>query len=93
MQVVERRLVDLDPALLAEGPGRQGLLEEVGDPHRQVLAGQSGQVVRGVGLGVQVHQQGAIALRRADRRQVAGDAGLAYPAFLIEHHAPHGKSP
>jgi hypothetical protein len=68
------------------------LLEELGDAHRDIVAGQSGQVLSGVGLGIEVHQQGSITFAGADRRQVARDAGLAHTAFLIEHHATHLKT-
>ncbi|MNF66493.1 hypothetical protein D3C84_482860 [compost metagenome] len=92
VQVVVRGFVDIHLAL-AEGGGRQRLLEEVGYPHGNILTGQAGEVVGGIGLGVEVDQQGAIALRSADRRQVAGDAGLAHATFLIEHHSPHHTPP
>ncbi|MNI80294.1 hypothetical protein D3C73_1368160 [compost metagenome] len=65
------------------------MLEEVGDAHGDVLAGQAGEVLGRVRLGIQVDQQGPVAFIGTDRRQVAGNARLAHATFLIEHHAPH----
>jgi hypothetical protein len=67
-------------------------LKEVGNTHGNIVARQPRQVLGRVGLGIEVHQQGSIAFTGTDRRQVAGDAGFANAAFLIEHHAPHGKT-
>ncbi|MNT90820.1 hypothetical protein D3C72_2318140 [compost metagenome] len=93
MQVVERRLVDVDPAFLGKRAAGQAELEELGDAHGNLIARQAGEIVGGVGLGIQIDQQRAVALRGAHGRQVAGNAGLAHPAFLIEHHTPHDKPP
>ncbi|MCY1186103.1 hypothetical protein D9M73_269400 [compost metagenome] len=89
MQVVEWGFVDIDLVLLAERPAGKALLEEVGDAHGDVLAGQAGEVLGRVRLGIQVDQQGPVAFIGTDRRQVAGNARLAHATFLIEHHAPH----
>ncbi|MNC58283.1 hypothetical protein D3C75_1080040 [compost metagenome] len=89
VQVVERGFVDIDLVLLAERPAGQALLEEVGDAHGDIVAGQASQVLGRVGLGIQVDQQGPITFAGAHRRQVASDARLAHTTFLIEHHAPH----
>ena len=56
-------------------------------------AGQAGQVMGRVSLGIQVDQQGPVAFRRAYRCQVAGNAGLAYTALLVENHSPHDTPP
>ncbi|MNG05079.1 hypothetical protein D3C84_882520 [compost metagenome] len=92
MQVVERGFVDVDLVLLGKRPGRQGLLEEIGNAHGDILAGQPGEVLGRVGLGIQVDQQGSIAFIGTHCRQVAGNARFAHTTFLIEHHAPHGKT-
>ncbi|MNP17357.1 hypothetical protein D3C76_1097860 [compost metagenome] len=46
MQVVERRFVDIHAAIAAERPGGQHVLEEIGDAGRQLVAGETGQVMR-----------------------------------------------
>ena len=89
MQVVKRGFVDIDLVLLAERSAGQALLEEVGNAHGDVVAGQAGQVLGRVGLRIQVDQQGPITFASAHCRQVASDARLAHATFLIEHHAPH----
>jgi len=93
VQVVERCFEDRRARLLASVAASENLLEEVGNAGRNVIAGQAGQVVRGVGLGVQVHQQCAVALRCADRGQIAGDARLADTTLLIEHDPAHDSPP
>ena len=92
VQVVEGRLVDVDAALLGQ-PGGQHLLEEIGDADRQLVAAQPGQVMAGVALGIQVDQQGAVALGGAHGGEVAGDARLADAALLVEHDSPHAGLP
>ena len=60
-----------------------------------VLASLPGETalgaLRAAGLDVEVYDQGTVAHRCTDGRQIAGDAGLAYPTFLIEDNAFHGK--
>ena len=51
------------------------------------------QVAAGIALHIEVDQQGAPTLYRADRGQVAGDGGLAHPAFLIEYDQWHVWAP
>lgn len=80
MQVVKGRFVDVDLALGKRSAG-QGLLEEVGNPYGNLVARQAREVMTGVGLRIEIDKQGAITLRGADRRQVAGNAGLAYATF------------
>ena len=93
MQVVERGLVDIDLTLLGKGAGRQGLFEEVGDARRHLVASQTGEIVGGITLGIEVDQQGAMPLCCTDRCQIAGNAGFTHATFLIEHHAPHATPP
>ncbi|CAI8949951.1 hypothetical protein EMIT0P100_40247 [Pseudomonas sp. IT-P100] len=92
VEVVERGFVDIDLVFLRERPRRQCLLEEVGNTHRNVITGEPGEVLGRIGLSVEIHQEGSIALAGTDRRQIAGNAGFAYAAFLIEYHAPHVKT-
>ncbi|MNC18376.1 hypothetical protein D3C75_662760 [compost metagenome] len=88
VEIGEGGVLHADLRLLAGAAG-QHLLEEVGDAQRDGVAAQTGEVMGRVGLTVEIDQQGAIALRRAHRRQVAGDARLADSALLIEHHTSH----
>ncbi|MNT11065.1 hypothetical protein D3C72_1459270 [compost metagenome] len=92
MEVIEGGFVDVDLILFGERPGRQRLLEEIGDAHRDIATGEPRQVLSGVGLGIEIHQQGAKALAGTDCRQIAGNARFANTTFLIEHHAPHVKT-
>jgi len=93
MQVFEPRLDDRRPGLLAFGTAGQHLLEEVRHAGGNLVTTQPGEVMTGVGLCVQIDQQGVVALRRTDGRQVAGNTGLAYTTLLIEHHPAHFTSP
>src|SRR5690606_11143795 len=77
MQVVERRLVDVDAALLRQ-PGGKHLLEEIGDAHRQLVAAQAGQVVAGIALGVQVDQD------RKSTRLNSSHVKISYAVFCLK---------
>ena len=71
----------------------QALLKELG--HIRQTFGHFGtqQVTRGIALGVQVDDQSAQSLPGTDGSQVAGNGGLAYATFLVEHDMLHGWSP
>ncbi|MNI37436.1 hypothetical protein D3C73_915250 [compost metagenome] len=92
VQVVVARFGDRHVILLAGRPAGQALLEEVGDAHGDIITGQPGQVMGGIGLGIEVHQKRPVAFGRTDRRQIAGNAGFAHPTFLIEHHSTHDNT-
>src|SRR5690606_14591326 len=69
------------------------MFEEIGDAGGNIRARATAEVVAGIGLGVEIDQQRAVALRGADGGQVTGDAGLADAALLIEHHPAHAPPP
>jgi hypothetical protein len=48
------------------------------------------QVAGGVGLRVQIHDQGPPTPRGADGGQIARDGGFAHPPFLVEDDSAHG---
>ncbi|MCY1429693.1 hypothetical protein D9M71_456200 [compost metagenome] len=56
VEVIEGGFVDVDLILFGERPGRQRLLEEIGDAHRDVATREPRQVLGGVGLGIEIHQ-------------------------------------
>ena len=49
----------------------------------------SDEVMGGVALDVQVHDQGSQAHRGANGREIAGNTGLADTAFLVENDSSH----
>ena len=57
------------------------LVEEVGQRGLEIVAGGAQQILGGVALRVEVHDQCALALLGADRRQVAGDRRFSDAAF------------
>src|SRR5690606_9669508 len=69
------------------------MFEEIGDAGGNIRARATAEVVAGIGLGIEVDQQRAVALRGTDGGQVTGDAGLADTALLIEHHPAHAPPP
>ncbi|MCY1548530.1 hypothetical protein D9M68_846500 [compost metagenome] len=90
MQVAVAGFGDGHAVLLAGGGNRrQGLAEEVGDAGRNGVVDQPGEVEGGIGLRVEVDQQGPVALGGTGCRQVAGNAGFANATFLIENHTTH----
>ena len=55
--------------------------------------GQQPQVERGVGLGIEVQDQGLVPFQGQRRRQVDRRGGLAHSAFLVQHRdPPHRRS-
>ncbi|MNP61012.1 hypothetical protein D3C76_1561480 [compost metagenome] len=75
VQVAVAGLGDGHAVLLAvRGGGGQRLAEEIGNARGDGVIDQPGQVVGGIGLRVEVDEQGAIAFSGTGGRQVAGNA-------------------
>ena len=68
-------------------------MKELGDAGGQVVYRAAGQVVAGVGLGIKVDQQGAIALVGTHCGQVTGNAGLSDTTLLVEYDPAHAVLP
>ena len=93
VQLGERRRVDEELRVRLEQAERKPLLEEVHEVRLRLGGDGPEDVLRGVRLGVEVHEKRALSPGGGNRRQVGRDRGLAHAALLVENRETHRNAP
>jgi hypothetical protein len=93
VQVLPRRLDDEVGGVRCADAELQRRIEELGGARGRCVDSIADQVAARVGLPIEVDHQRALAPMGCDRRQIAGDGGLAHPALLVENDATHFTIP